>query len=54
MDVRLFRFLELDPRPLTCSLRKQTPGDLSSFVLNYEELMAAVGRAWPRGKAWKA
>jgi hypothetical protein len=44
LDVRLFRFLELAPHPLTSSQRKQNPGDLSSFVLNYEELMAAVGR----------
>jgi hypothetical protein len=45
LDVKLFRFLELDPRPLTCSLRKQKPGDLRPFVLNYEELMETVGNA---------
>jgi len=44
LDCRLYRFLDLYPAPLTSPQRKQNPGDLRSFVLNYEELMAAVGK----------
>jgi len=54
LDVKLFRFLELDPCPLTCSLRKQNPGDLRSFVLNYEELMEAAENAGLRRGTWTA
>jgi hypothetical protein len=39
---RLCHFLDLDPRPLTSPQRKQNPGDLCSFVLNYDELMEAT------------
>jgi len=39
---KLCRFLDLDPHPLTSPQRKQNPGDLRSFVLNYDELMEAV------------
>jgi len=41
---KLYRFLDLDPHPLTSSQRKQNPGDLQSFVTNYAELMRAVWR----------
>jgi hypothetical protein len=39
---KLCRFLDLDPHPLTSPQRKQNPGDLRSFVLNYDELMEAT------------
>lgn len=43
LDCQLYRFLDLDWHPLASKLRKQNPGDLRSFVLNYDELMEAVG-----------
>ena len=42
LECKLYGFLDLDPAPLTSSQRKQTPGDLRSSVLNYDELMAAT------------
>jgi hypothetical protein len=41
---KLCRFLDLDPHRLSSPQRKQNPADLRSFVLNYDELMEAVGR----------
>jgi len=42
LECKLYRFLDLDPAPLTSSQRKQNPGSLRSFVLNYDELMEAT------------
>ena len=41
---KLYRFLDLDPHPLTSPQCKQNPGDLRSFVTNYDDLMRAVWR----------
>ena len=39
---KLCHFLDLDPHPLASPQRKQNPGDLRSFVLNYDQLMEAT------------
>jgi SAM-dependent methyltransferase len=49
----LYRLLDLDSHPLVSPQRKQNPGDLSSFVTNYAELMRAVWRDYGNEGAFR-